>query len=117
MLSEVRGTDFQQRVWNELSAIPMGETRSYKEVAEAVGHPDSARAVANACSANPYAPEVPCHRVIRSDGQLGGYSGKGGVEGKRRLLLSEGAIQAQSPTSSMTVIRSLPDLSAPSSVK
>ena len=85
------GTEFQIKVWKELRKIPSGETRSYKEVAEAIGHPNSSRAVANACAKNPRPDVVPCHRVIRSDGGLGGYSGEGGVETKLRLLNSEGA--------------------------
>ena len=64
-------------VWNELKKIPEGEVRTYKEVAAAIGKPNSARAVANACGKNPRPIEIPCHRVIRSDGRLGGYSGKG----------------------------------------
>ena len=83
------GTAFQKKVWNELKKIPYGETRSYKEVALAIGHPQSARAVANACAKNPYAPIVPCHRVVRSDGNLGGYSAKGGIKKKAELLRIE----------------------------
>jgi methylated-DNA-[protein]-cysteine S-methyltransferase len=85
------GTEFQIKVWKELRKIPSGETRSYKEVAEAIGHPNSSRAVANACAKNPRPDVVPCHRVIRSDGGLGGYSGEGGVETKLRLLSDEEA--------------------------
>ena len=80
------GTSFQKKVWKELKKIPYGETRSYKEVALAIGHPQSARAVANACAKNPYAPSVPCHRVVRSDGNLGGYSAKGGIKKKGRTF-------------------------------
>ena len=76
-------------VWEELKKIPFGETRSYKQVAIAIGHPQSARAVANACAKNPFAPHVPCHRVIRSDGNLGGYSGEGGTKKKAELLSIE----------------------------
>ncbi|MDP6985764.1 MAG: methylated-DNA--[protein]-cysteine S-methyltransferase [Candidatus Thalassarchaeaceae archaeon] len=90
----MNGTDFQIKVWKELMKIPHGETRSYKEVAMAIGHPNSARAVANACSSNPYPINVPCHRVVKSDGSIGGYSGKGGIGEKRRLLANERAIQA-----------------------
>lgn len=86
------GTKFQVSVWNELMKIPMGETRTYKDVAKAIGHPNSSRAVANACAQNPHPIIVPCHRVIRSDGTLGGYSGVGGVEAKFRLLKRERAI-------------------------
>ena len=84
------GTEFQKLVWGELLEIPFGETRSYKEIAESIGEPNSSRAVANACSRNPYAPDIPCHRVIRSDGRIGGYSGPGGIVGKMKLLESEG---------------------------
>ena len=67
-------------------------TRSYKELAIAIGKPNSSRAVANACGKNPYAPEIPCHRVIRSDGHIGGYSGSGGKKRKKQLLAKEGII-------------------------
>ena len=83
------GTEFQIRVWNELKKIPKGETRTYKEIAELIGKPTAARAVANACGKNPYPITIPCHRVIRSDGGLGGYSGEGGVEKKKLLLKNE----------------------------
>ena len=83
------GTSFQKKVWKELKKIPYGETRTYKEVALAIGHPQSARAVANACAKNPYAPIVPCHRVVRSDGKTGGYSGPGGASQKKKLLQKE----------------------------
>lgn len=85
----MQGTSFQRKVWNELIKIPYGETRSYKEIAVAIGHPRSARAIANACAKNPYAPIVPCHRVIRSDGNLGGYSAEGGIKKKIELLSIE----------------------------
>ncbi|MDA9608076.1 MGMT family protein [Candidatus Actinomarina] len=80
------GTDFQVSVWKELLKIPRGKTKTYKEIALAIGKPNSSRAVANACAQNPYAPAVPCHRVVRSDGSLGGYSADGGMERKRELL-------------------------------
>ena len=86
---KLEGTKFQIKVWKEIAKIPYGETRTYKQLAVAIGHPNSYRAVANACGANPYAPHIPCHRVIRSDGSLGGYSGKGGISKKRQLLKSE----------------------------
>jgi methylated-DNA-[protein]-cysteine S-methyltransferase len=86
---ELIGTEFQVKVWKEISKIPYGETRTYKELAIAIGRPNSSRAVANACGKNPYPPTIPCHRVVRSDGNLGGYSGKGGIEQKRTLLLKE----------------------------
>jgi len=83
------GTAFQKKVWNELKRIPTGETRTYKEVAKAIGAPRAARAVANACASNPHPIVIPCHRVIRSDGKLGGYSGPGGTKQKKRLLEQE----------------------------
>ncbi len=70
--------------------IPKGKVKTYKEVAIAIKMPKSARAVANACGKNPYAPKVPCHRVIRSDGGMGGYSAQGGIETKKKLLKKEG---------------------------
>jgi AraC family transcriptional regulator of adaptative response/methylated-DNA-[protein]-cysteine methyltransferase len=84
---DVPGTAFQWRVWRALQSIPRGETRSYAEVAAAVGAPGSARAVAQACAANHVAVVVPCHRVVRSGGALSGY--RWGVERKRRLLDAE----------------------------
>lgn len=84
---DVRATAFQRRVWEALQAIPRGETRSYREVAEAIGQPAAVRAVASACANNPVALAVPCHRVIRSDGGMGGY--RWGVERKVELLRRE----------------------------
>ena len=83
------GTKFQIKVWNYLKKIPKGKVKTYKQIAKAIGMPKAARAVANACGKNPYAPKIPCHRVIRSDGGLGGYSGKGGIKQKLKLLRSE----------------------------
>ena len=85
----MNGTKFQLKVWNYLKTIPKGSVKTYKEVAIAINYPKSARAVANACAKNPYPPKIPCHRVIRSDGLLGGYSGRGGVRTKLHLLRSE----------------------------
>ena len=85
----MKGTKFQLKVWNYLTTIPKGTVKNYKQVAIAIKSPKSARAVANACGKNPYAPKIPCHRVIRSDGALGGYSGRGGIQTKLRLLRSE----------------------------
>ena len=85
----LKATEFEVKVWKEISKIPYGETRTYKDLAIAIGKPDSARAVANACGKNPYPPIIPCHRVIRTDGKLGGYSGKGGIKTKKKLLLEE----------------------------
>ena len=81
---DVRATAFQRRVWDALLAIPYGETRSYKQVAEAIGSPTAVRAVARACATNPVAVVVPCHRVIGSDGKLTGYAG--GLHRKKKLL-------------------------------
>jgi len=86
---DVQGTAFQRRVWQELQAIPFGETRSYGQVARAIGRPKAARAVAQACAANPTALVVPCHRVVRQDGTPGGY--RWGVERKEALLRRESA--------------------------
>ena len=85
----MKGTKFQLKVWKYLQTIPKGTVKTYKQVAIAIKSPKSARAVANACGKNPYAPKIPCHRVIRSDGSLGGYSGRGGIKTKLRLLRSE----------------------------
>ena len=85
----MNGTKFQLKVWKYLKTIPKGTFKTYKQVAIAIKSPKSARAVANACGKNPYAPKIPCHRVIRSDGGLGGYSGRGGIKTKLRLLRSE----------------------------
>lgn len=87
---DVLATAFQRRVWQELLAIPLGETRSYSEVAEAMGLSRSHRAVANACARNPVALLVPCHRVIREDGTLGGY--RWGVDRKTAILAQEAAM-------------------------
>ena len=84
------GTEFQLKVWAYLRKIPRGSVRTYSQVAKDIGKPRAIRAVANAIGKNPYAPKIPCHRVIRSDGSLGGYSGKGGVKTKRFLLKKEG---------------------------
>ncbi len=89
---KLKGTEFQILVWKEIAKIPYGQTRSYKELAIAIGKPNSSRAVANACGKNPYSPDIPCHRVIRSDGLIGGYSGLGGIKRKKELLAKEGII-------------------------
>ena len=91
-MKKLVGTEFQINVWEEIKKIPKGETRTYKDIALALKKPKSSRAVANACGKNPLLIEIPCHRVIRSDGQLGGYSGKGGINQKRKLLREEGAL-------------------------
>ena len=79
-------------VWKYLKTIPKGQIRTYKQVAKAIKRPLSYRAVANAIAKNPYSPLIPCHRVIKSDGSVGGYSGKGGVKTKVKLLKSEGIL-------------------------
>ncbi|HEU4996479.1 MAG TPA: bifunctional DNA-binding transcriptional regulator/O6-methylguanine-DNA methyltransferase Ada [Gemmatimonadaceae bacterium] len=86
---DVRGTAFQRRVWNALQQIPRGTTLSYGQVASRIGQPQAARAVARACATNPVALVIPCHRVVREDGTLGGY--RWGVERKERLLADEAA--------------------------
>jgi len=83
------GTIFQMKVWEQLKRIPLGQTKSYKEIAIAIGQPNASRAVANACGKNPRPIEIPCHRAIRSDGTIGGYSGPGGAKTKRKLLKQE----------------------------
>ena len=88
----MKGTKFQIKVWKYLITIPKGKVKTYKDVAIGINKPKSARAVANACAKNPYAPKIPCHRVIRSDGGLGGYSGFGGIKAKKKLLKNEGFI-------------------------
>jgi AraC family transcriptional regulator of adaptative response/methylated-DNA-[protein]-cysteine methyltransferase len=84
---DVRGTAFQQRVWQAMRRIPPGDTTSYSELARRIGAPKSTRAVAAACAANVLAVAIPCHRIVRSDGALSGY--RWGVERKRRLLERE----------------------------
>jgi AraC family transcriptional regulator of adaptative response/methylated-DNA-[protein]-cysteine methyltransferase len=81
---DIRGTSFQQQVWQELQKIPYGETRTYREIANNLGKPKATRAIGNACGANPVAIIIPCHRVVRSDGSLGGY--RWGIECKQKLL-------------------------------
>ena len=84
---DVRGTAFQKQVWQALQKIPYGETRTYAEIAGDIGKPQAVRAVGSACGANPIALIVPCHRVLRSDGSLGGYHW--GIERKQKLLAQE----------------------------
>jgi AraC family transcriptional regulator, regulatory protein of adaptative response / methylated-DNA-[protein]-cysteine methyltransferase len=84
---DVRGTAFQQRVWQALRAVPAGQTVSYAQVAERIGAPKAVRAVAQACGANSLAVAIPCHRVVRNDGAISGY--RWGVERKRALLERE----------------------------
>jgi AraC family transcriptional regulator of adaptative response/methylated-DNA-[protein]-cysteine methyltransferase len=86
---DLHGTEFQREVWGQLLSIPAGSTRTYLEIAQAINRPKATRAVAQACGANPVAVVVPCHRVVMSDGSIGGYSGLPGV--KKALLQAEGS--------------------------
>jgi len=90
---DVQASTFQWNVWKALQAIPAGSTRSYREIAQAIGAPTAARAVAQACAINPVAVFIPCHRVVRSNGELGGYHW--GRERKRQLLALERAAAPQ----------------------
>ena len=85
---DLTGTDFQKSVWNALRKIPAGRTKSYGEIARAIGRPKAVRAVGGACGANPVPVLIPCHRVLAADGKTGGYSG--GLDWKRDLLALEG---------------------------
>ena len=82
-------TEFQKLVWSEIDKIPFGETKSYKDIAINIGKPNASRAVANACGQNPLPVIRPCHRVICSNGNIGGYSAPGGAQEKIRLLKAE----------------------------
>lgn len=84
---DINGTDFQKRVWRALQTVPAGQTCSYSEIARQIGSPKSVRAVAGACAANSLALAIPCHRIVRKDGQLSGY--RWGVERKKMLLQKE----------------------------
>ena len=84
---DIRATAFQRRVWQELQRIPFGQTRTYAEIAQRIGQRTATRAVARACASNPAALVIPCHRVVREDGELGGY--RWGTERKRSLLTME----------------------------
>ncbi len=85
-----RYSEFQTKVWMACAAIPKGQVRTYSWIANQIGQPKAVRAVGKALGQNPFAPIIPCHRVIKSDGTLGGYSGLGGLKTKRRLLKKEG---------------------------
>jgi len=89
-------TPFQRAVWLACMSIPAGRTRSYKWVAERIGRPKAFRAVGSALGKNPFAPVVPCHRVVSSDGTLGGFSAPGGIAAKLKLLRKEGALKKRS---------------------
>ncbi len=84
-------TTFQRKVYEAILKIPKGQVRTYSQVARAIGKPKAARAVGQALKRNRWAPAIPCHRVIASDGSLGGYSARGGLAAKRRLLRRENA--------------------------
>ena len=86
---KLKGTVFQVKVWNYLKKIPRGKVITYLDLAKAIKMPKAVRAVANAVGKNPYPPKIPCHRVIRSDGKLGGYSAPGGIKTKKKLLKME----------------------------
>jgi AraC family transcriptional regulator of adaptative response/methylated-DNA-[protein]-cysteine methyltransferase len=96
---DIQATAFQRRVWTHLQSLPFGATQSYGEVAKAIGRPAAARAVARACATNPVAVAIPCHRVVREDGAMGGY--RWGVERKQALLqLEQEGAEAPSHVSS-----------------
>ena len=84
-------TDFQKRVWDAISQIPKGRVTTYKAIAKYLNS-NAIRAVGTAVGKNPYAPDVPCHRVVQSDGTIGNYSGEGGVSAKIKLLSGEGVV-------------------------
>ena len=88
-----RYTPFCQAVWKACAGIPRGQVRTYGWIARRIGKPKAARAVGRALGANPFAPTVPCHRVVGADGTMTGFSAPGGVKAKRRLLKKEGAIR------------------------
>ncbi|MBI4376359.1 MAG: MGMT family protein [Elusimicrobia bacterium] len=93
LLARMRGyPPFYQAVWKACAEIPEGEVRSYGWIARRIGKPGAARAVGQALAKNPFAPLVPCHRVVGADGKLHGFSAPGGVKAKRRLLIAEGAL-------------------------
>jgi len=85
--------EFSQKVWKACAEIPRGETRTYGWIASRIGRPKAARAVGQALGRNPFAPTIPCHRVVGGGGAMTGYSGRGGVKTKRRLLIKEGALR------------------------
>ena len=91
-IKKLAGTEFQKKVWLAISKIPKGKVITYKELATQIGKPKAVRAVGNAVGANPFPIDIPCHRVVRTNGELGGYSGKGGIKTKIKLLKSEGIL-------------------------
>ena len=92
LINKLKGTPFQKQVWAELLKIKKGNVVTYKYLAKKIGKPRAVRAVANAVGANPLPIKIPCHRVVRSDGTIGGYSGRGGIRAKKMLLKKEGVI-------------------------
>ena len=91
-MKNIKGTDFQKMVWSEITKIPKGKTITYMELAMKIGKPKAYRAVANACANNPLLEIIPCHRVIRNDGKMGGYRGEKGIARKKKLLIKEGVM-------------------------
>lgn len=89
MKTQSRLTDFQWQVLDATMRIPYGETRTYQQIAREIGRPKAARAVGGALRINPFAPVIPCHRVVRTDGSLGGYQGRSGIAKKEMLLRTE----------------------------
>ena len=89
---DIQATAFQRRVWTYLQSIPFGETRSYNQVAKGIGQPSACRAVARACATNPVAVAIPCHRVVRETGDLGGY--RWGSDRKKAILQVEKEMHA-----------------------
>ena len=85
---------FYQKVWAACAQIPRGQVKTYGWIAKQIGRPNAARAVGRALGANPFAPTIPCHRVVGANGQMTGYSGAGGIEKKRLILRREGALKA-----------------------
>lgn len=106
-MNDIKGTDFQKMVWSEIKKIPKGKTITYKELALKIGKPRAYRAVANACAKNPLLETIPCHRVVRCDGKMGGYKGKKGIERKKKLLESEGVNLKSLNRSFKRILRSL----------
>ena len=98
---DIQATAFQHRVWTALQQIPYGSTRSYSQVATAIGQPTAARAVARACATNPAALVIPCHRVVREDGNLSGY--RWGIERKEALLAQEAGSAGRVDASALNV--------------
>jgi O-6-methylguanine DNA methyltransferase len=93
ILEKMKGyPPFYQKVWKACAQVPKGQVRTYGWIARKIGKPNSARAVGQALGKNPFAPIIPCHRIVGADGALTGYSATGGVAKKRRMLLKEGAL-------------------------